>query len=78
VIFADPALTAVTKPLLALTVATEALLLLQVPPASPVLLYVAVPPIQSGEVPLTVPAFTFGLTVTDCEAEAGPLQPVTV
>ena len=77
-IFATPALKAVTNPEEAFTVATEVFVLLHDPPASPVLLYVAVVPIQSGDVPLTVPAFAFGLTVSDCDAVAGPLQPVTV
>ncbi len=60
-----PALNAETKPDVGFTDATAGLVLLHVPPASPVLLYVAVPPIQSGEVPLTVPALTLGSTVTD-------------
>ena len=72
----EPAPTAVTRPDVALTVATAPLLLLQDPPASPVLLYAADEPIQSGEVPLTVPAFAFGLTVKDCEDDTGLLQPV--
>ena len=71
-----PAPTALTSPDAALTVATEVLLLLQVPPASPVLLYVADEPIQSGEVPLTVPAVAFGFTVNVCDALTGLLQPV--
>ena len=61
--FEVPALTAVTTPVAGTTVATAVLVLLQLPPA-PVVAYVAVPPMQSGDVPLTVPAFTFGLTVT--------------
>ena len=71
-----PAPTAVTTPDVAFTVATAGLLLLQVPPASPLLLYVADWPIQSGDVPLTVPALAFGLTVNDCDALTGLLQPV--
>ena len=71
----EPAPTAVTTPDVAFTVATDILLLLQVPPASPLLLYVADWPIQSGEVPLTVPGLTLGLTVNDCDALTGPLQP---
>ena len=71
-----PAPVAVTTPDVAFTVATDILLLLQVPPASPVLLYVADWPIQSGEVPLTVPAFALGLTVNDSDALTGLLQPV--
>ena len=71
-----PAPTAVTTPDVAFTIATEVLLLLHDPPASPVLLYVADEPIQSGVVPLTVPALAFGLTVNDCDALTGLLQPV--
>ena len=70
---AVPALTAVTKPEL-FTVATEVLLELQDPPDVPLLVYVAVPPIQSGEVPLTVPAETFGETVS----VLNELTPLTV
>ena len=70
-----PALNAVTAPDVAFTVATAVLLLIQVPPASPVLLYVAVCPIQSGEVPLTVPALAFGLTVNAWEELTGALHP---
>ena len=44
------------------------------PPAVPLLLYVAVAPIQSGEAPLTVPADTFGETVNDLKE----LTPLTV
>jgi hypothetical protein len=73
---ADPALTAVTSPDTAFTEATAGLLLLQDPPASPVLLYVAVELIQSGEAPLTVPALAFGLTVKVADALTGALQPV--
>ena len=62
--FAVPAFTAVTRPLAAFTVATAVLLELQAPPDVPLLVYVAVAPIQSGVVPLTVPAVTLALTVT--------------
>ena len=71
----DPAPTAVTTPDVAFTVATAPLLLLQVPPALPLLVYVADEPIQSGEVPLTVPAFAFGLTVKLFDALTGLAQP---
>ena len=78
-IFVVPALTAVTNPELAFTVATVVLELLQIPPAVPLLVYVAIAPIQSGEVPLTVPPFTFGFTVRVFEALRGvALQPITV
>ena len=70
-----PAPAAVTTPDVAFTVATAVLLLLQVPPVLPLLVYVADWPIQSGDVPLTVPALAFGLTVKDCDALTGPLQP---
>ena len=73
-----PAPAAVTTPVVAFTVATAVLLLLHVPPALPVLLYVADWPIQSGDVPLTVPAVAFGLTVKVLKALTGPLQPLTV
>ena len=75
-ILAVPAAIAVTNPDDALTVATPVLLLLQVPPALPLLVYVAVAPIQSGVAPLTVPAFTFGLTVNVADALTGLLHPV--
>ena len=71
-----PAPTAVTSPDPAFTVATDVLLLLHDPPALPLLLYVAVAPIQSGEVPLTVPALAFGFTVNALDALTGLLQPV--
>ena len=63
-----PADKALTTPDVASTDATAGLLLLQVPPASPVLLYVADAPIQSGDEPLTVPAFAFGSTVKLADA----------
>ena len=75
-ILAVPALTALTSPDDALTVATAVLLLLQDPPASPLLLYVAVAPIQSGEVPLTVPALALGLTVSVLDEFTGLPQPL--
>jgi len=61
---AVPAATAVTCPVDALTVATLVFDEDHVPPEVPLDVYVAVPPMQSGEVPLTVPADTFGLTVS--------------
>ena len=78
-ILAFPAFTAVTNPVTGLTVATSVLLLFQVPPASPLLLYKAVEPTHNGELPVTVPAFASALTVSCLKAEAGLLQPdVTV
>jgi hypothetical protein len=64
----------------AFTVATDGSLLLHVPPASPVVLYSAVVLVQIGELPLTVPAFALGLTVSGAAQEVnGALQPaVTV
>lgn len=59
------------------TTAIALLLLLQVPPVFPLLVYVAVTPGQSGEVPLITPAVAFGLTVTEPEAGTA-LQPVSV
>jgi hypothetical protein len=76
VILVVPAATAVTTPVVEFTVATEVLLLLQVPPPLPLLLYCAVAPMQSGELPLTVPAFAFGLTVKVIDALAGDPQPL--
>ena len=76
VIVAVPALIAVTSPDAAFTVATAVLLLLQLPPASPLLVYVVVAPIQSGVVPVTVPALALGLTVNDLDALNGLLHPV--
>src|SRR5207244_2859249 len=72
-----PAATAVTTPV-ALTVATEVFELLQLPPAVPVLLYCAVAPTHNGDVPFTVPAVTFGLTVSVCLAVDVLQVPVTV
>ena len=71
-----PAESAVTTPDDAFTDATAVLLLLHDPPALPPLLYVAACPIQSGEVPLTVPALAFGLTVKLFDALTGLLHPV--
>ena len=71
-----PALTAVTTPVVALTVATAVLVLLQLPPASPLLVYVAVAPAQSGDEPLTVPAFAFALTVSVFDADTGLPHPL--
>ena len=71
-----PAPTAVTTPVDAFTVATCISLLLQVPPALPLVLYVADWPIQSGVVPLTVPALAFGFTVKVFDALTGLLQPL--
>ena len=74
--FVVPALTAVTNPVAAFTVATAVLVLVHEPPASPLLVYVAVAAMQIGEVPLTVPAFAFGLTVRVLSEETGLPQPL--
>ena len=58
-----PALTALTNPLPATTVATAVLLLLHTPPALPLELYCAVALIHSGVLPLTVPDVRTGFTV---------------
>ena len=71
-IVAVPPDTAVTNPVVGLTVATAGLLLLHVPPASPLELNVVDVDTHIGEVPVTVPAFTFGLTVKVWNEEAGP------
>jgi hypothetical protein len=76
VILVVPAATAVTRPVDEFTVATEVLLLLQVPPSVPLLVNVAVWPMQSGEVPLTVPAVTLAFTVSAFMALTGEAQPL--
>jgi len=63
VIFVVPTVKAVTSPVVISTVATPVFVLLHVPPASPVEVYVVVAPIHRGVVPLTVPALAFGFTV---------------
>ena len=79
VISAVPAPMAVTRPVAGLTVATLVFVLLQLPPASPLVLYVAVAPIHKGEVPDTTPALTFGLTVRMALALSGLFpQPINV
>ena len=72
-----PTFNAVTKPVDAFTVATAVLLLLQVPPVVPVLVYVAVAPIQSGDVPIIFPAVRLGLIVKVLNVAKFP-QPVNV
>ena len=72
VIFVVPALSAVTIPVDELTVATDVLVLLQLPFPVPLLVYVAVIPIQRDDVPLTVPEFTIGFTVNVLEDDTIP------
>ena len=57
-----PSATAVTTPVVALTVATAVLLLLQLPP-TPLLVKVVTDPVHTNVVPLMVPALGSGLTV---------------
>jgi hypothetical protein len=74
-----PGATAVTRPVVEFTVAKAVFELDQVPPASPLEVYVVVAPMHNGEVPVIVPAFAFGLIVIDFVAETGALHPdVTV
>jgi hypothetical protein len=73
---AVPAPTAVTIPVVASTVATDILLLLQVPPAFPLLVYVAVAPIQNCDAPLIVPAVALGSTVKIFDDDDGLAQPL--
>jgi hypothetical protein len=81
IILHEPAATPVTTPD-ALTVATAVLLLLHapVPPlrTTPVVVYVAVPVIHSGLVPVTDAILALGLIVTDCCADTVPPQPPVI
>ena len=72
-IVAVPADTPVTDPVVGLTVATAGLLLLHVPPLFPFEENVVDVAMQIGDVPVTVPAFAFGLTVNVWNEEAGPV-----
>ena len=76
-IVALPAATPVTKPVVAFTVATDGVRLLQVPPLVPLLEYVVVNPTQIVEAPLTVPAFRAAFIVTIAEP-AALVHPPTV
>ena len=73
---AVPALTPVTTPVVAFTVATEVLLLLHEPPAVPSLLYVVVDPGQIEAAPLTVPGLAAAFTVKVLSDDTGLPQPV--
>ena len=77
-IVADPAATPVTTPVAAFTVATRLLLLLQLPPAVPLLVNVVTEPAQSGDEPLTTPAFGRALMVILADEEEVPHVPLTV
>ena len=59
-----PAVTPVTTPVTAFTVATAVLLLLQLPPLIPVLVNGVDKPVQTDAAPLTVPALAIAFTVT--------------
>jgi hypothetical protein len=77
-----PAATPVTRPVDELTVATAVLLLLHdpVPPLNtiPLAVYVAVPAIQSGLVPMTDVTLALALIVIDCSAVFVPPQPPVI
>ena len=66
------------SPVVGLTVATSSSSEVKVPPEVPSEVNVVVPPIQIELVPESVPADTFGLTVTSLVDDTGPPQPVTV
>lgn len=68
VIVAFPVDMPVTTPVVASTVATDGVTLVQVPPAEPLLVYGVVDPIHNVEAPLTVPAFKTGFTVMLADA----------
>ena len=70
-----PSATPVTTPVVAFTVATAGLLLLQVPPPVPLLVNVVDRPVHTDAAPLTEPAFATALTVTSCVAVEVP-QPL--
>ena len=70
-----PSATAVTTPVVALTVATAVLLLLQVPPPVPLLVNVVDRPVHTDDAPVTEPAFAMALTVSSCVAVEVP-QPL--
>ena len=76
-----PAATPVTNPD-ELTVATAVLLLLHDPVPPPntteLAVYVAVPPIQSGLMPVTEAMLAFGVIVNDCCLDTVPPQPPVI
>ena len=73
----EPELITFTDPLLSM-VAIAVLLLLQVPPALPVLVNGVDKPEHTDAAPLTVPAFGTAFTVTVYEAEELAQEDVTV
>ena len=75
---ADPAATPVTRPVEAFTAAMAVLLLLQVPPASPVVVNEVCALTHNVAAPLTVPAFGSAFTVTVAVALVVPQVLVTI
>jgi hypothetical protein len=75
---AVPAPTPVTTPLDAFTVAARLLLLLQLPPAVPLLVNVVTDPAHKAGNPLTKPAFGNALMVILDEDDELPQVPLTV
>ena len=73
-----PAVTPVTTPVVAFTVATAVLEEVPVPPVVPLLEIVEVPPIQMACVPDKVPAFTGAVTVTTLVLESLGQPPVPI
>ena len=64
----EPAVNAVTSPVAGFTLAIAGLVLLHVPPEVPLLVNNEVNPPHSDDAPLTVPAETLGLTVSNPES----------
>ena len=75
---AEPAATAVTTPVTEFTVAAVVLLLLQLPPPSPLLLNAVFAPVHNVAAPLTVPEFGSAVTVIPADAVATPQVLVNV
>jgi len=73
-----PGDTLVTTPVVASTVATPVLLLVQAPPLFPLELKLIADPLHTDEPPLMVPAFKTGFTVTGAKEFAVPHTVVTV
>ena len=77
-IVALPSPTPVTTPVVAFTVATSVLLLVQIPPASPLALKLMFAPAHTDDKPLIVPAFGSELTMIGKLAVEVPQLLVTV
>lgn len=75
---AEPAAPPVTTPVVAFTVATRLLLLLQLPPAVPLLVKVVTEPLHNVEAPLTEPALGRALMVILEDDAELPHVPLTV